>query len=113
MDGPKEGTSLVARAWQPSSCLENPMDKGAWQTIVHGVTKSRKCLKQLSTHTFTRLREGRTEWGKSDREGEILHDIACMWNLKRSNANELTYKTEKDTDFENELMVAERKGGKG
>ena len=22
------------------SCLENPMDRGAWQTIVHGVTKS-------------------------------------------------------------------------
>ena len=22
------------------SCLENPMDKGAWQAIVHGVTKS-------------------------------------------------------------------------
>ena len=23
------------------SCLENPMDRGAWQVIVHGVTKSR------------------------------------------------------------------------
>ena len=23
------------------SCLENPMDRGAWQAIVHGVTKSR------------------------------------------------------------------------
>ena len=22
------------------ACLENPMDKGAWQAIVHGVTKS-------------------------------------------------------------------------
>ena len=22
------------------SCLENPMDRGAWQTIVHGVAKS-------------------------------------------------------------------------
>ena len=22
------------------SCLENPMDRGAWQTTVHGVTKS-------------------------------------------------------------------------
>ena len=22
------------------SCLENPMDKGAWGAIVHGVTKS-------------------------------------------------------------------------
>ena len=23
------------------SCLQNPMDKGAWQVMVHGVTKSR------------------------------------------------------------------------
>ena len=26
------------------SCLENPMDKGVWQAIVHGVTKSQKLL---------------------------------------------------------------------
>ena len=25
----------------PNSCLENPMDRGAWQAAVHGVTKSR------------------------------------------------------------------------
>ena len=25
----------------PYSCLENPMDVGAWQTAVRGVTKSR------------------------------------------------------------------------
>ena len=24
----------------PCSCLENPMDRGAWQAIVHGVAKS-------------------------------------------------------------------------
>ena len=28
-------------------------------------------------------RECHTEWSKSDREGEISHDIPCMWNLKR------------------------------
>ena len=32
------------------SCLENPMDRGAWWATVHGVTKSRTHLKQLSTH---------------------------------------------------------------
>ena len=26
------------------SCLENPMDRGAWQAMVHGVTKSWKRL---------------------------------------------------------------------
>ena len=31
------------------SCLENPMDRGAWWAAVHGVTKSRT---QLSDFTF-------------------------------------------------------------
>ena len=34
------------------SCLENPMDKGAWWAIVHGVEKSGT---QLSTHIHTHL----------------------------------------------------------
>ena len=33
------------------SCLSNPMDRGARQAIVHGVTKSQTRLKQLGTHT--------------------------------------------------------------
>ena len=33
------------------SCLENPMERGAWETIIHGVTKSWTELKQLSMHT--------------------------------------------------------------
>ena len=32
------------------SCLENPMDRGSWQTTVHRVAKSWTQLKQLSTH---------------------------------------------------------------
>ena len=32
------------------SCLENPMDRGAWKAAVHGVTKSRT---RLSDFTFT------------------------------------------------------------
>ena len=31
------------------SCLENPMDRGAWQALVHRVEKSWIQLKQLST----------------------------------------------------------------
>ena len=32
------------------TCLENPMDRGAWQDIVHGVAKS---WTRLRTNTFT------------------------------------------------------------
>ena len=31
------------------SCLENPMDRGAWQSMVHKVAQSRTQLKRLST----------------------------------------------------------------
>ena len=34
------------------SCLENPMDRGAWWAIVHEVAKSWTRLKQLSTHAL-------------------------------------------------------------
>ena len=36
-----------------NSCLETPMDRGAWQAAVHGVAKSWTWLKQLSTHAHT------------------------------------------------------------
>ena len=32
------------------SCLENPMDRGAWRATVHRVPKSQTRLKRLSTH---------------------------------------------------------------
>ena len=58
--------SVLGLGWSPRgghgnplqySCLENPTDRGAWQATVHGFTKSRTWLKQLSrsssinTHT--------------------------------------------------------------
>ena len=33
-----------------NSCLENPMDRGAWRAIVHRVKNSQTWLKRLSTH---------------------------------------------------------------
>ena len=33
-------------------CLENPMDRGAWWAIVHGVAKSQTRLKLLSMHAW-------------------------------------------------------------
>jgi len=39
------------RKWQPTplSCLENPLDRGAWWPAVHGVAQSRTQLKRLSS----------------------------------------------------------------
>ena len=35
------------------SCLENPMDRGAWHPTVHKVAKSQTRLKRLNTHVHT------------------------------------------------------------
>ena len=37
------------------SCPETPMDIGAWQAVVHRVTKSQIQLRRLSTHTYACL----------------------------------------------------------
>ena len=44
------------RKWHPTpvSCLENPMDGGAWWAAVHGVAKSRTRLKRLSSSRSSR-----------------------------------------------------------
>ena len=34
------------------SCLENPMDRGAWWAVVHGVTKSQKWLRDQRFRGF-------------------------------------------------------------
>ena len=35
-----------------SSCLENPMDRGAWWATVHGVAKSRTRLSDFTHFTY-------------------------------------------------------------
>ena len=52
---PGSGRSPGGRHGNPlqHSCLENLMDRGAWQSTVHGVTKSWTRLKQFSIYTCT------------------------------------------------------------
>ena len=38
------------------SCLENPMDRGAWWAVVHGVAKSRTWLSDFTLFTFLHWR---------------------------------------------------------
>ena len=48
-------------------CLGNPMNRGAWQVTVHGVTKSRSTrvgLKWLRTHTQTSRDSTMIQWRK-------------------------------------------------
>ena len=53
------------------SCLENPMDRGAWWATVHSITKSGTQQKQRSTHIYI------GEFGKYFR---VKHAIALGTN---------------------------------
>ena len=57
--GDKRDSVLTPESQRPSrggcgnslqySCLENPMERGAWHATVHGIAESRSRLRQLST----------------------------------------------------------------
>ena len=72
------------------SCLENPMDGGAWWAAVHGVAKSRT---RLSDFTFTHWRR---KWqptpmflpGESQGRGSL---VGCrLWGRTESDTTEAT-----------------------
>ena len=74
------------------TCLENPMDGGAWQAAIHGVTKSRT---QLSNFTFTFM-HWRRKWqptpvflpGESQGQGSL---VCChLWGHTESDTTEVT-----------------------
>ena len=74
------------------SCLENPMDGGAWWAAVHGVAKSRT---RLSDFTFTFL-HWRRQWqptpvflpGESQGRGSL---VGChLWGRTESGMTEAT-----------------------
>ena len=53
---PREGNGIPLQY-----CLENPRDRGAWQAVVHRISKSQTQLKQLSTHALDSGKERRQE----------------------------------------------------
>ena len=76
------------------SCLENPMDAGAWWAAVHGVAKSRTRLSDfLSLFTFMHWRR---KWqptpvllpGESQGWGSL---VGCrLWGRTESDTTEVT-----------------------
>ena len=75
------------------SCLENPMDGGAWWAAVHGVAKSQTRLTSLSLSTFMHWRR---KWqptpvflpGESQGWGSL---VGCrLWGRTESDTTEVT-----------------------
>ena len=78
----------------PYSCLENPMDRGAWQATVHGVTRVGLNL-STSPHT---------EWSKSERGKQISYINAYVWNLEKLYKWAYLQSRNRDTNVENKCM---------
>ena len=77
------------------SCLENPMDGGAWWAAVHGVARSRTRLSDWAISLFTFM-HWRRKWqptpvflpGKSQGRGSL---VGCrLWGRTESDTTEVT-----------------------
>ena len=74
------------------SCLENPMDRGAWSAAVHGVAEGRTRLRDL-TFTFPFM-HWRRKWqpapvflpGESQGQGSLVG--CCLWGCTESDMTE-------------------------
>ena len=62
------------------SCLENPMDRGAWQATVYGVTRI-TTTEQLSTHTCTHTHT-HTHTSRINTPKKDVLFITGGWNAK-------------------------------
>ena len=76
------------------SCLENPMDTGAWWATVYRVAKSQTWRKWPSTHTCTHIHRCARRNGSSGR-----------FSLFLSNGIRMDRVTEEPTDADNERRV--------
>ena len=76
------------------SCLENPMDGGAWKAAVHGVAKSRTRLSDFTfTFHFHALEKEMVTYssvlaGESQGQGSL---VGChLWGCTESDTTEVT-----------------------
>ena len=78
--------------------IDRGMDKEDVVHIYNGILLSH--LKEWNNDICRNIdgpRECQAEWNESDSEGNLQYDIPYMWNLKRNDTHELTYKIETDS----------------
>ena len=72
-----------------SSCLANPVDRGAWQAAVHNVAKSWTLLKQLSMHAHCTSEnknclhssKNASFWGWNTEDVRCVHITVFGWKF--------------------------------
>ena len=63
------------------SCLENPMDRGAWQATVHSITQSQVWLKRVSVHSHSKDKRSLSLWPPLQRRPLEFCLPPAPWNL--------------------------------
>ena len=93
---PWVGKTLGGRNGNPLqySCLENPMDRGVWETTVHRVAKSQIWLKWLSMQAFW-MRDILVDTWQYSRKG-CVHVTLCIIQAT-------SFKCQKQCDLISEL----------
>ena len=61
------------------SCLENPMDRGAWYTTVRGVPKSRTRQSDFTSLEFNT--DVSAEWKKKVLEGTFITKVSYLHSI--------------------------------
>ena len=78
------------------TCLENPMNRGAWWAIVHGVTKSQRWLSTYVSHMHTGWLNPRMQnWGWGGLVVKLYSDFPLY--LDWQTENEIEYEVENNT----------------
>ena len=72
------------------SCLENPVDRGAWWAAVHGVTKSQTQLKRLSMHALEKEWQPTPVFLPGESYGQRSLVGCCPWGCTELDTAEAT-----------------------
>ena len=83
------------------SCLENSMDRGAWQAIVHGVTKGWTAAPCTHAHTFLKSQR---KWSDRTPHQLLLWYITLVFFPHTINSTENAKKQQLEPDVEHRLI---------
>ena len=120
MKGPKWEIWRRKRQPTPYSCLENPMNRGAWQAMVHRVSESRTRLKQLSKQVgnqpilsklYSRDQKGYRQFSGQDKPVPLRR---CKIHLLMEAGSRVTWsRTQRRTDLSLNLSLPPQLGALG
>ena len=81
------------------SCLENPMDGGAWQAAVHGATKSQTRLSDFTFMHWRRKWQPTPVFLPGESQGWRSPVGCCLWGRTESDTTEATQQQQQQQQY--------------